>query len=63
MKEFIIFSSETVYYTTIVTANSEEEARDWFYENSDEENTKPHGSDFWQIDEIYENTKEEQHEI
>lgn len=54
MKKFIVWSSETVYYKTIVEAENEDAAIEWFYAFENEENTKPYGSDFWQVDDISE---------
>lgn len=58
MKEFIVWSSETVYYKTVVTAETEDQALEWFYENENQDNTKPYRSDFWQVDEITETETE-----
>ena len=54
MKKFIVWSSETVYYKTIVEAENEDAAIEWFYENENEKNTKPYRSDFWQVDDVTE---------
>ena len=59
MKEFIIWSSETVYYKTIVKANSVEEASTKFYEHGEEPGVIPYRSDFWQVDDITEVENEE----
>ena len=54
MKKFIVWSSETVYYKTIVEAENEDAAIEWFYGNENEKNTKPYRSDFWQVDDVTE---------
>lgn len=51
MPKFIIHSSETVYYQTEVEAESEDEARDKFWEmNHDETTLVATEADHWQID-------------
>ena len=51
MKQFIIYSSEIVYYRTIVMAENVEDAQQKFWD-MDHPNLEPYDGDNWKVDEV-----------
>ena len=53
MKTFIIYSSERVYYRTVVEAENQEEAQQKFWDiDHNSETLEAYDGDNWTIDEI-----------
>lgn len=55
MKTYVIYSSETVYYETQIEAESEEQAREKFWDmDHNNETLQTCDSDNWTLDEVRE---------